>query len=64
MAYSKLESEAELETIPHDKTPPLEWPDKGVIELHNTKFKYVTDYPYVLKSISIRIESCEKVGNL
>ena len=66
MAYSKLESEAELETIPHDKNkaPPLEWPDKGVIELHNTKFKYATDYPYVLKSISIRIESCEKVGNL
>ncbi|XP_065919844.1 ATP-binding cassette sub-family C member 4-like isoform X2 [Dysidea avara] len=62
MAYGQLESEAELETIPHDKAPPLQWPDKGVIELHNTKFKYAIDYPYVLKSISFRIESCEKVG--
>ncbi|XP_065916533.1 ATP-binding cassette sub-family C member 4-like isoform X2 [Dysidea avara] len=62
MAYGKLESEAELETIPHDKAPPVEWPDKGVIELHNTKFKYATDYPYALKSISFRIESCEKIG--
>ncbi|XP_065919849.1 ATP-binding cassette sub-family C member 4-like isoform X2 [Dysidea avara] len=62
MAYGQLESETELETIPHDKAPPLQWPDKGVIELHNTKFKYAIDYPYVLKSISFRIESCEKVG--
>ncbi|XP_065919840.1 ATP-binding cassette sub-family C member 4-like [Dysidea avara] len=62
MAYGKLESEAELETIPRDKAPPLQWPDKGVIDLHNTKFKYAIDYPYVLKSISFRIESCEKVG--
>ncbi|XP_065919842.1 ATP-binding cassette sub-family C member 4-like isoform X2 [Dysidea avara] len=62
MAYGQLESEAELETIPHDKAPPLQWPDKGVIDLHNTKFKYAIDYPYVLKSISFRIESCEKVG--
>ncbi|XP_065882473.1 ATP-binding cassette sub-family C member 4-like isoform X2 [Dysidea avara] len=62
MAYGQLESEAELETIPHDKAPPLQWPDKGVIKLHNAKFKYAIDYPYVLKSISFRIESCEKVG--
>ncbi|XP_065902754.1 ATP-binding cassette sub-family C member 4-like isoform X2 [Dysidea avara] len=62
MAYGQLESEAELETIPHNKAPRFEWPDKGVIELHNTKFKYAVDHPYVLKSISFRIESCEKVG--
>ena len=61
MAYGQLKSEAELETFPHDKVPLLEWPDKGVIELHNTKFKYGINYPYVLKSISFRIESCEKV---
>ena len=49
MAYGQLESEAELETIPYDNAPPVEWPDKGVVELHNTKFKYAIDYPYVLK---------------
>ena len=60
MAYGQLESEAELKT---EKTPYSEWPDKGVIELHNTRFKYGIDYPYVLKSMSFRIESCEKVDN-
>jgi len=61
IAYGQLESEAELETIPREKTP-LKWPDKGVIELYNAKFKYAMDYPYVLKSISFRIASSEKVN--
>ena len=63
MAYGQLESEADLETIPHDKAPSLQWPDKGVIELHDTKFKYATDYPYVLKSITFKTEPFEKVNN-
>ena len=63
MAYGKLKSERELETIPKDKAPPLEWPDKGVIELNNIKFKYAVNYPYVLKLISFKIESCEKVSD-
>ena len=62
MAYGKLTSERELETIPKNKAPPLEWPDKGVIELNNIKFKYAVNYPYVLKLISFKIESCEKVS--
>ena len=62
MAYGQLKKEGELETIPKNKAPPAEWPDKGVIELHNLKFKYAVDYPYVLKSISFKIESGEKVG--
>lgn len=63
MAYGQLESESELETIPKDRAPSFEWPDKGVIELHNMKFKYAMDYPLVLKSISFKIESCEKVSD-
>ena len=62
MAYGQLKNEGELETIPKDKAPSAEWPDKGVVELHNLKFKYAVDYPYVLKSISFKIESGEKVG--
>ena len=62
MAYGKLESEQELETIQKDKAPPLEWPNRGIIELNNVKFKYAVNYPYVLKSISFKIESCEKVS--
>ena len=62
MAYGKLHSEGELETFPKDKAPPLKWPEKGVIETVNISFKYAVNYPYVLKSISFKIESCEKVS--
>ena len=62
MSYGKLDSEGELETVPKDKAPPLEWPDNGVIELNDMKFKYSVDHPYVLKSLSLKIESCEKVS--
>ena len=62
ISYSKLDSEGELETIPKDKTPSAEWPNKGVIMLSDMKFKYAVDHPYVLKSLSLKIESCEKVG--
>ena len=62
MAYGKLKSESELETVSKCKAPPPEWPERGVIELNNVKFKYAVNYPYVLKSISFKIESCEKVS--
>ena len=62
MAYGKLDSERELETVPKTKAPSLNWPERGVIELNNIKFKYAVNYPYVLKSISFKIESCEKVS--
>lgn len=64
MAYGQLNSEAELMTSPHDRAPPVEWPDSGVIELQNVKFKYATNYPYVLKSISFKIHSSEKVQEM
>ena len=64
MAYGKLNSEAELETVPKDKAPPLKWPEKGVIETVNISFKYAINDPYVLKSISFKIGSCEKVSFL
>ena len=60
MAYGRLDSEAEL-TSRHDRTPPVEWPGKGIIELKDAKFKYATNYPYVLKSISFKVQSGEKV---
>ena len=62
MGYGKLESEGELQTTIKDKAGILGWPEKGVIELSDVKFKYAIGYPYVLKSISFKIESCEKVS--
>ena len=63
IGYGKLESEGELETAIEYKTHLAGWPEKGVIELCNLKFKYAVEYPYVLKSISFKIESCEKVSD-
>ena len=63
MAYGELESEEELETTSNDKVPSVEWPDKGAIKIQNMKFKYAVNYPYVLKSISFKIQSCEKVNH-
>ena len=62
-AYGQLDSEAELISSPNNRSrvPPVEWPDKGVIELQNVKFKYAADYPYILKSITLKIHSSEKV---
>ena len=62
MAYGKLKSERELKTFPKHKAPPFKWPEKGVIEVINISFKYAVNYPYVLKSISFKIGSCEKVS--
>ena len=62
MGYGKLESEGELETTIKNNAHIHRWPEKGVIELRNVKFKYALEYPYVLKSISFKIESCEKVS--
>ena len=62
VAYGQLNSEAELMTDPQYSTPNAEWPDEGIIELQNAKFKYATNYPYVLKSISFKIQSSEKVS--
>jgi len=61
MGYGKLESEAELMTIKRDKIPPRTWPECGAIELDKLNFRYATDYPYVLKSVSIAIKPDEKV---
>ena len=62
MAYGKLKSERELETIPKDNAALLDWPERGAIELNNVNFKYAMNYRYVLESISLKIVSCEKVS--
>ena len=61
-AYGKLESERKLETFPKTKAPPIEWPERGEIKLHNVNFKYAMNYSYVLKSVSLKIHSYDKVS--
>lgn len=42
--------------------PRLEWPDQGVYKIQDIKYKYRPDLPYVIKGISLNINSCEKIG--
>ena len=64
MAYSRLEPEASLETLPPHPQPPTGWPDKGGLEMEEVSFRYNDNYPLVLKSLSFSIKPSEKVGLL
>ena len=60
--YSKLQPEASLGTPPGREQPPELWPQSGAIHLHQMKFRYAEDTPYILKGISVDINPGEKVG--
>ena len=64
LCYSKLESEASLETVPPQLKPSEEWPTHGCIQLQDLVYKYSTNSQEVLKGISCCIESTEKVSKL
>lgn len=55
-----LEQEAPL-YLP-ETSPKSEWPEKGVVEFCGVCARYAPTLPLVLKSISVKIESCEKIG--
>ena len=61
MAYSKLDPEASLETLPPHSPPPPNWPDKGSLSLEDVAFRYSDDMPLVLKNLSFSIKPSEKV---
>lgn len=62
--YSKLQSEASLQTCPPHNKPPPEWPDKGEIMFEDISLRYSEDLPVVLKSISFSVRPAEKVLQL
>ena len=62
IAYSKLEPEAPLETLPSGEKLPEEWPQHGGIRVQQMNFRYAKDTPYILKDISVDIKPGEKVG--
>lgn len=59
--YSNLEPEAALESPP-DRRPPKEWPQTGQIEFRQVTLRYSEDAPPVLKNLSFKIASREKIG--
>ncbi|XP_067121763.1 ATP-binding cassette sub-family C member 4-like [Centruroides vittatus] len=59
--YSKLKSEAPYETSP-DKKLSADWPQKGEIQFYNVSLQYAKDKNTVLKNLTFRIRSGEKIG--
>ena len=62
LSYSRLEPEAELETLPPSEAPPPSWPDKGQITFEDVAFQYSSELPNVLKDLCFTIQPAEKVG--
>ncbi|KAF5294184.1 hypothetical protein FQR65_LT10895 [Abscondita terminalis] len=56
--YSKLDREEERNEI----EPPINWPRFGDIVFTSVSLRYASSDPYVLKNLSFRIKSNEKVG--
>ncbi|XP_023241292.1 multidrug resistance-associated protein 4-like, partial [Centruroides sculpturatus] len=59
--YSKLKSEASYKSLP-DKQPPADWPQNGEICFDNVSLQYSKDKNVVLKNLTFRIHSGEKIG--
>ena len=51
-----------LERSYDDPKPPLNWPEKGNIEVKNIYIKYQDHLPYVLNGLSFKIKNGEKIG--
>jgi ATP-binding cassette subfamily C (CFTR/MRP) protein 1 len=51
-----------LSTELHETQIPKDWPTKGMIEARNISMRYRLDSPLVLKGISFKINSKEKIG--
>jgi len=62
--YEDLEPEGDFESKPNKK-PPKDWPEDGKIVFDDLSLKYFPDKAadYVLRSLNIAIEGCEKVGS-
>ena len=60
--YTKLDSEAPLETLPPNEKPPSNWPDKGKVTFEDVAFQYSPNLPLVLKNLCVTIQPSEKVG--
>jgi ATP-binding cassette subfamily C (CFTR/MRP) protein 4 len=60
--YSQLPMEPSLTTLPPHSPPPPNWPTEGEIVANNLTLKYLEEGPTVIKGISFKIHSCDKIG--
>ncbi|XP_073473151.1 multidrug resistance-associated protein 1-like isoform X1 [Aquarana catesbeiana] len=57
--YEDMEKEAPWVIA---RRPPLEWPDKGVIEFTNYQARYREDYDLALRDVTFQLRTTEKLG--
>lgn len=57
-----LDVEQEASSIIHDNRPPANWPSQGSVEFINYTTRYRKDLDPVLRKLTFKIGSCEKVG--
>lgn len=58
--YMEIEQEAPA-VIP-DSRPPVNWPSRGEIEVQNLSLRYAPKLPLVIKDISFKVDSFNKIG--
>lgn len=62
LEYMNVEQEKFEATGDKAVVPPLQWPDKGKIEVNGLSLKYAPELPHVIKNVSFTVESKNKVG--
>lgn len=59
--YTDLKSEPALESLEKYR-PPEKWPECGIIQFDGLSMRYSENSNTVLKDVTLRIESKEKIG--
>ncbi|XP_047107183.1 ATP-binding cassette sub-family C member 4-like [Schistocerca piceifrons] len=59
--YTKIPSEAALDSAP-DKKPPASWPQRGQVTFQKMYLKYSPEDPPVLKNLNFTVQATHKVG--
>lgn len=61
LEYTMIENEGDRQTE-LDSTLPKSWPSRGEIEFRDTRLRYRSGLPLVLKGLNLRIPAGSKVG--
>lgn len=57
-----MEVEKEAAPIIQDSRPPVNWPSKGEIEVENLSLRYAPELPLVIKNVTFKVDSYNKIG--
>ncbi|KAF5097875.1 hypothetical protein D0Z00_002248 [Geotrichum galactomycetum] len=57
-----LDIEKEAPAIIEDSRPPINWPERGEIEVDNLSLRYAPELPLVIKNVSFKVDPFSKIG--